>query len=114
MRISDWRSDVCSSELVVAPGRRRGFGGNQYPRLQALVGRFEARGGVHAVAERGILDTALAAEIADDRIADMQPDARHADRRHAFGHVDPERLARPEQRARSSEEHTSELPSPMR
>src|SRR3546814_16847344 len=96
MRISDWRSDVCSSELVVAPGRRCGFGGNQYPRLQALVGRFEARGGVHAVAERGIFDTALAAEIADDRTADMPPHARPADRPHAFGHIAPDRHARPQ------------------
>ena len=40
------------------------------------------------------MDASLAAEIADDRVADMQPDARHAERRHAFGHVDAKLLAR--------------------
>src|SRR5687768_13268744 len=44
-----------------------------------LVGAFESRGRVHAVAERGVLDAVFAAEVADDRLAPVQPDPGASD-----------------------------------
>ena len=57
------------------------------------VGAFEPRGAVHGIAEGRVLDALFPAEIADDRVADVQADARHAERRDAFGHIDAKRLA---------------------
>src|SRR3546814_14140288 len=39
MRISDWSSDVCSSDLFPAPGRRRATGAPVHARLQQKQGR---------------------------------------------------------------------------
>jgi hypothetical protein len=50
-------------------------------RLERLVRGLESRRCVHAVSERGILDPALAAEIADHRFPTMKTDPGAADRR---------------------------------
>src|SRR3546814_2075124 len=100
MRISDWSSDVCSSDLIVDPERDRDER-NARRAIQPLLDRpfFVAR---VAAAER---DLELVAEVdgrlAEDRIAvDLIVGERRADLRSAA-----------QQR---SEEHTSELQSLMR
>ena len=54
---------------------------------------FEPRGGVHGVAERGVLDPPLAAEIADHRLAAVKSDPGAADRRHVGAGAAAEFLA---------------------
>ncbi len=49
--------------------------------------RLEPGGRVHRVAQRGVLDAALAAEVADHRLAEMQADAGLAERRQAGVHL---------------------------
>src|SRR3546814_1956703 len=84
MRISDWSSDVCSSDL----GASAGLAGHQHPAAQG-AGGFQRRGG-------GDRDRRPGAE-------DLRRDQRERRaRRLQFGRRD------------RSEEHTSELQSLMR
>src|SRR3546814_2161509 len=106
MRISDWSSDVCSSDLPEKGKHAHGQVDVEHPAPREIIGQ--------PAAERG----------ADDR----PEDRAHAPDRHrravAFGRTDvaQDRLApRPERRAEnaleqteSSEEHKSELQSLMR
>src|SRR3546814_3098048 len=116
MRISDWSSDVCSSDLAVAAG------------VERRVVRFEPFGDVVGVEQRNLGGAAQAvgAHQGDVHPADRQ-DARaavggggdHADRRSRaltlvrFADIS---LSRRRERGgtRRSEEHTSELQSLMR
>ena len=53
--------------------------GDADARPQRLVGRFEPRRGVDRIAMRGVVETAAAAEIADDRRPGIDADARRAE-----------------------------------
>src|SRR3546814_2434636 len=114
MRISDWSSDVCSSDLAVhALGQRRdevpGAGRFQrLPRLRLAQARIAQRHvGEHAVVEQ---DEFLG-HVADHAAPGLEVDLaeRHAIHQDAPGL----RLVEAEQQVRS-EEHTSELQSLMR
>src|SRR3546814_6796253 len=88
MRISDWSSDVCSSDLEVAIGERveRECRGERAHRRRHLLGRHPALGGA------GLVILAHRRCAAIERLL-LHLDDRHRDR---------------------SEEHTSELQSLMR
>src|SRR3546814_5145739 len=105
MRISDWSSDVCSSDLDLDPGDAEG-------------------------ASQGMADPPPARRVAYSR-ARLSPRARRPDRRqsgpaHRGGYQEAYRTLRPARRRaaarahaaghfhRRSEEHTSELQSLMR
>src|SRR3546814_3282340 len=107
MRISDWSSDVCSSDLADRPAGRRGEG---YLHVERCGGAAVGVGLLHR----------------------LWPDViprRGADRALSFGALDPDRAVddggwlprdargrkprRLSARARRSEEHTSELQSLM-
>src|SRR3546814_6254504 len=90
MRISDWSSDVCSSDLTVSGSRQK----------QAIILEDEQR-----VARRGGLAKQMfLAEV----------DAACADRCEAPGIGGPYRAEKGHPRVARSEEHTSELQSLMR
>src|SRR3546814_2309736 len=104
MRISDWSSDVCSSDLAIAPAHPHrhvavGELQPQQPRLARLARRRDDR----------------AAAIAHHRIAARQERAR-VERGEQPPHSFEQRpVAVPAPREqRRSEEHTSELQSLMR
>src|SRR3546814_10202935 len=113
MRISDWSSDVCSSDLVV----RRGLFDL---RLDLLDAAFDATGFAGAVDDRGVLlgdlDLLGAAEVLDRGLLQRQADflgdhGATGEDRHVFEH----RLATvAEARGLRSEEHPSDLQSLMR
>src|SRR3546814_2345163 len=99
MRISDWSSDVCSSDLSVTCG----VAGDQFPLAKRRV------------RNRG--------KPPHDRLADMRPNARVAQDRLQVGEIaagleftfECEELPRlGSAKQRRSEEHTSELQSLMR
>src|SRR3546814_13212037 len=72
MRISDWSSDVCSSDLA---GRLdQGLRDDQL-RIVRLAHRLQAAGGVHGVADRGDAAGAAVAHLADDGRPEVQADA---------------------------------------
>src|SRR3546814_10887350 len=88
MRISDWSSDVCSSDLAVV--------GREVRPVHVLQG-------ADVVHHEGLRCAPLLVAVAAGRPADIAP-VRH--------HVEFERV--PRRRNRRSEEHTSELQSLMR
>src|SRR3546814_1216066 len=103
MRISDWSSDVCSSDLVASIIEK------EHPQVAALL-----------IAN---LDPAVGAKVLELLPDVMQPDIMHRIAR--LGPITPEAVemlnallaVRPttrQQPAGRSEEHTSELPSLMR
>src|SRR5690606_41527963 len=51
------------------------------------------RRGIHRISERGVLDAVLAAEVADHRLAPVEPDSGLADRRQLGVDAAAERLA---------------------
>src|SRR3546814_2216992 len=109
MRISDWSSDVCSSDLHVADGEAGAA------RDRALAHRQDAQQRLH----RGALAAAVGADEGDDLARlDGDIDAAHQPAPAAL-HAKPPRLdegslARRQPRGRRSEEHTTELQSLMR
>src|SRR3546814_6195003 len=118
MRISDWSSDVCSSDLIVdfAPGARSGIALDDDPHLYEIVaapgrrvaaaglGRHE-RGERHAQFGPAFLRVDRRGELAGERVDDEEiaPGAAHFE-------PDARKFARIDR----SEEHTSELQSLMR
>src|SRR3546814_8159819 len=101
MRISDWSSDVCSSDLHQRDqqvGKRQQQRGGEQPGLQVLLRALliEAGGGTHRQAAERRQGGHEGAQIV--RLA------------HAVVAVVAGRMARPDR----SEEHTSELQSLMR
>src|SRR3546814_5334432 len=105
MRISDWSSDVCSSDLAADPGQ-----------LVDRAHRFEIARGLLEVAHR--LRRPLAIHL---QVAQVGVHARHgqcvaaAQQLHACAaEVGQRLLEAPLRRTRRSEEHTSELQSLMR
>src|SRR3546814_1668503 len=112
MRISDWSSDVCSSDLDRSGGRGR----DGKP-----VGIDELRGKARLAPKRH----GKAAVGRTEAARFLHQPHRHADIAHAIGRLDDldedaprrgDRLVHIPQRAGAarSEEHTSELQSPMR
>src|SRR3546814_7590234 len=103
MRISDWSSDVCSSDLILPPApvhRPAGSTGLAEREIDPL--RAQQR--MLAVLERQYAVMAQPVHAApDDDVAVREW--------HARGLV---RTRRPAEQERRSEEHTSELPSLMR
>src|SRR3546814_8856895 len=102
MRISDWSSDVCSSDLHLARhGRRQHLDGGERQRL-----RCRLRAGEHVAL---VYRDGIAVQRAEARLSDgLEPNpACHAP---SLVHC-PAFLCPPEAR---SEEHTSELQSLMR
>src|SRR3546814_2838875 len=98
MRISDWSSDVCSSDLVAEPQRRRDTLG-----LAAGDGAAE-----HAA--RGVTAEIGFGQRVGDAAHTGRADRRGGERDQRFQHLDlPLGIA-----AGRSEEHTSELQSLMR
>src|SRR3546814_3868386 len=93
MRISDWSSDVCSSDLVAAYGRSGAEGAGRRPRRQGLPGR-----------EAG--DRALFRRALHARRRRAPPQDRGGQR--GDDGADPRAVFR------RSEENTSELQSLMR
>src|SRR3546814_3755943 len=113
MRISDWSSDVCSSDLVGGEGDRLGVEITAGERLiglredQRIVGHAvrldrQRRRGLAQQVERGAHDLRLAAQAIGVLHARVAVAVTGADRRSRH------------QRAQRSEEHTSELQSLMR
>src|SRR3546814_6513072 len=92
MRISDWSSDVCSSDLTRATGEKQGI-----PRHRPIPGIVPERGGGRPADRRASADRRYH-QLAD-RLARRHP---------------RDRLAALRQRKGRSEEHTSELQSLMR
>src|SRR3546814_3360434 len=106
MRISDWSSDVCSSDLA---GRLdQGLRDDQL-RIVRLAHRLQAASGVHGVADRGDAAGAAVAHLADDGRPEVQADA-DAQRPVQLAFQAGVQLGQPPR----SEEHTSELQSLMR
>src|SRR3546814_4523245 len=104
MRISDWSSDVCSSDLR-KHARRRGGGRTEI---------FVANGGVHP-AERGALRQFIDSEQPSELIARIVMVPLQAHRGFSsFGNVGIARRQAPIADQHRSEEHTSELQSLMR
>src|SRR3546814_6311415 len=113
MRISDWSSDVCSSELVHVPlggqavaGRRQPEAVGQVPLEQRRVLAADAR----PAAGEGVLAAPGRGRVDDDRHL-AQPGG---DGRGGVLDVHLEAGATRHRRVRRSEEHTSELQSLMR
>src|SRR3546814_2299197 len=108
MRISDWRSDVCSSDLGdhVGAGRPRG--------ADADADVAGAGAGVALGHVGGALD--VAGQDMVDRLALLHGGVERVDRRagNAEGDVDPLLLQDAHGGFGRSEEHTSELQSLMR
>src|SRR3546814_3577609 len=92
MRISDWSSDVCSSDLLIAP--------IALARFPDMARHREADAAIFAEHDR-----AVRLERRRPRHILIGVDVEHL--RHAGRDVDPARIGR-------SEEHTSELQSLMR
>src|SRR3546814_3362024 len=129
MRISDWSSDVCSSDLVVAHQEQmiRGHldravivGDIAWPH----VDRVEGRAAGQRLAHDGELEHRAAVRVAGDEPEEARIGAGEIgvdrDRQHRR-HLAPDRLPVDDQRTLSqidrgarSEENTSELPSLMR
>src|SRR3546814_4096725 len=100
MRISDWSSDVCSSDLVVVGHREHDF---QHARLGVVEFQHPRQQGRADLADRGAHWMAeLAVQVPEDHRA-------------GFGRVavDPD-LVDPRLQLLRSAEHTSELQSLMR
>ena len=74
------------------------FLADQRDRLEPLVGAFEPRRSVHRIAERGVAQPALAAEIADHRFAMMKPRAGAAELGAVVDMVDREFLGEADHR----------------
>src|SRR3546814_4375799 len=114
MRISDWSSDVCSSDLL-----SEDEGGAAHPVAQRAAGTMRQR---ELAVGHLDLATGLAAQLAD-RLDDLghaapvggvvvaQAAAVGVERQPAVGC--PQALVGDERAALRSEEHTSELQSPM-
>src|SRR3546814_1260358 len=112
MRISDWSSDVCSSDLftlVIGQGFKQGFGlfvrQMPHPNLAALAISLERRYLVDPLP----FALGLAEDGANERHISVPRGVRRfgqAGRQQPVDHI-PAHLVR-------SEEHTSELPSLMR
>src|SRR3546814_8574479 len=121
MRISDWSSDVCSSDLqrppddqrlrgetraVIPPAERLAADGDAGKCVVEVRGpdaqRIEREAPAGALARRGDHQADRAGNLGDAGRGDDQ-----------FGPRNPRRGDREERRGRS-EEHTSELPSLMR
>src|SRR3546814_2418519 len=111
MRISDWSSDVCASDLLFAPARRSGLPGADV--AQALRRRRE-RGFRALCRRRG----AAVGGGAGRGALDCRPSERAADpelwHRGAEGALHSAHLPRRARFLHRSEEHTSELQSLMR
>src|SRR3546814_5845508 len=102
MRISDWSSDVCSSDLLAAPDRRASAGGlGRVPLRLRVNPSLQRRQRPHgtAVADPGPVPLAAHAGLAAGGNRGPAP---------------PAGLLRPVGPRRRSEEHTSELQSLMR
>src|SRR3546814_2054617 len=122
MRISDWSSDVCSSDLQVGPrcpeAARLGKAGRQDAGALAamLDDRFQhPPGAAQAVAER-LGRARLPARHIVDMVLQVgaHPGAVEGDVDTMFGQVRRRPDPRQHQYLRRSEEHTSELQSLMR
>src|SRR3546814_4530690 len=111
MRISDWSSDVCSSDLEVAIGERveRECRGERAHRRRHLLGRHPALGGA------GLVILAHRRCAAIERLL-LHLDDRHRDSRRQEVHRNAaaHRARADHADALRSEEHTSELQSLMR
>src|SRR3546814_7507836 len=111
MRISDWSSDVCSSDLVQ---RVRGIDDRDPRRLlEAQVGAAQLDMQRAAVIIGGIVQEDGAADVG----AQLAVGQRNIGRVRVQPIIHPRRIARQQRRRdarRRSEEHTSELQSLMR
>src|SRR3546814_5917248 len=99
MRISDWSSDVCSSDLGAGVGGARAL--HRHVRTRRAAARADA----------GQFGQALAHQVAEGAVGDL--------RQHRFGALGQPRLAVEGRQVdvvgrQRSEEHTSELQSLMR
>src|SRR3546814_4782485 len=126
MRISDWSSDVCSSDLKLAQQRGDAFIASELFVLAALDDKGEAGRALKAAgADKARLETAIDNMRGGEKVQDENAEeARQAlekytidlTARSEIGKLDPvigrdEEIRRTIQR---SEEHTSELQSLMR
>src|SRR3546814_9117802 len=110
MRISDWSSDVCSSDLLDRAARRRMVErvAHLFPRHRAKLRGAKAVRSVHQPADRHFAHAVVKAHphiagIERDRASPAVP-----------GGVEAAVEAKAERGERRSEEHTSELQSLMR
>src|SRR3546814_9533321 len=129
MRISDWSSDVCSSDLISTRTSELHavFGADVLVLMAEILVRLaETQGGVAAFQER---DVVAAAQVAIAALHDVDGEAGHVALAHgldvagelardrvalaAGGEQDAQRVGHLLHRRRS-EEHTSELQSLMR
>src|SRR3546814_9709538 len=111
MRISDWSSDVCSSDLVGAAGRHQflAFGGFGSVGFRCLFGLQ-----VENIIAVGQLAGAARRFVARYHAPDRRQDIFHRRLSRQVAHAGPLRFARGWARLTRSEEHTSELQSLMR
>src|SRR3546814_6742746 len=113
MRISDWSSDVCSSDLVRPPDPDPGADVRRFAPQPRDAGE-SARPDLdrnHGAAEIGRRDRLRRRA---DRIAPFQPDTAHRDRRRPGARPRHLRRAGEARRAARSEAYTSELQSLLR
>src|SRR3546814_5755477 len=96
MRISDWSSDVCSSDLDVGPCRAGAEHAERGGDHRDIADRIVARADPH----RAPIGIALAVAPQHQRAGEVGDQREHADNPHRLG--------------LRSEEHTSELQSLMR
>src|SRR3546814_7152012 len=109
MRISDWSSDVCSSDLLLPPFRGGGEGRIDHVGAHDHAGATPEGGVVHAA-------VFIAREVPDVQNVErpeptLQGLAGQAETKRPREHP---RKERKDQRSPRSEEHTYELQSPMR
>src|SRR3546814_9066507 len=109
MRISDWSSDVCSSDLVADESggdRMTGDEPHQQARRRNAVAHVEGFARLEQPADADAVDAPFAVAAAFDR---------RPHRAHRYGrreHITP--FEQPGDAALRSEEHTSEIPAQMR
>src|SRR3546814_5193053 len=120
MRISDWSSDVCSSDLVFIPYEHVLMDG-EYEFAQEMVTRFTAYHRASYVCKTGLGDVMVgaAAQVADyngaeaaSHIKDKLVEMTHLNETIYSSAIASSHEAKP--LASRSEEHTSELQSLMR
>src|SRR3546814_14383603 len=76
MRISDWSSDVCSSDLGRLLGLQQDVARHELALRRVLLEEL-AVGGVQLRLAHPLVDGALQVSLADDEILDLRPPSLH-------------------------------------
>src|SRR3546814_4972888 len=110
MRISDWSSDVCSSDLITSPWKWRHLKSVIVPSVQSPPSMLK----LHDFCNRARAIATPDAEALADRLDAMMPRIRITELLHEVARETGFLAAFTNLRTGRSEEHTSELQSLMR